>query len=234
MCLPTCIILKSVFIFHHLIMQEPRYIRNEAAWPSLTFPGLVILNHRSMLELPEEFWKIKLNPTQDSDSGSLGYVWDPCLCWNALGSSGAWFWLRTTPMAQLSFLAPHLDSTLGFTACMSFTNICPALEGLGQVHMFFFSLGKWVVCFLPSLLDWSPVARQQCGSSKKPGEFAFRNCIFLKEPSIFPSLSHMKFDVGSTCPQTWIADEQRSLLCGWEFCFHITGHGNVFPEILLS
>lgn len=38
-------------------MQEPQYIRNEAAWPSLTFPGLVISNHRRVFELPENLGK---------------------------------------------------------------------------------------------------------------------------------------------------------------------------------
>lgn len=93
------------------------------------------------------------------------------------------FWLmvliNTHHMAQLSLLLPIWGSTLRFTACMSFTNICPALKGLGQVHVFSFSVGQVSGLFLAILLGWGPAVRHQCSASKKPCEFALRNCFCI-------------------------------------------------------
>ena len=62
------------------MMQQPQTIRNEVAWPLMTFLVLVIFKHMSMFELPEESLEMTLNLTQDYYSGSLGYIWDLCLC----------------------------------------------------------------------------------------------------------------------------------------------------------
>lgn len=64
------------------------------------------------------------------------------------------------PLVETSCLSwlPVQGSSHGFTACMSFINICPDLEGLGQVRLPSFNISKWVVCFLQFLLNQRPEA----------------------------------------------------------------------------